>query len=138
MGIVRNRNWNWNNWNTQPVIIHLKSRISMRYDISKATVPAMSTVGKGTECIKLLLSQASKDMYEPCVLMFFPVFGAHISGVEFQYLIQLEGTFWSNNLTLFADRAGFWVDNTILPARILSVWIRVWTTRRRSSTRLSA
>ncbi len=64
--------------------------------------------------------------------------GAHISGVEFQYLIQLEGTFWSNNLTLFADRAGFWVDNTILPARILSVWIRVWTTRRRSSTRLSA
>ena len=50
--------------------------------------------------------------------------GAHISGVEFQYLIQLEGTFWSNNLTLFADRAGFWVDNTILPTRILSsnIW----------------
>ena len=90
MGIVRNRNWNWNNWNTQPVIIHLKSSY-------------------------VFLSH-----------------GAHISGVEFQYLIQLEGTFWSNNLTLFADRAGFWVDNTILPARILSVWIRVWTTRRRS------
>ena len=78
MGIVRNRNWNWNNWNTQPVIIHLKSRISMRYDISKATAPAMSTVGKGTECIKLLLSQASKDMYEPCILMFFSLM-AHTS-----------------------------------------------------------
>ena len=85
MGIVRNRNWNWNNWNTQPVIIHLKSRISMRYDISKATAPAMPTLGKGTECIKLLLSQASKDMFEPLVPMFFPVFGAHISGAEFQY-----------------------------------------------------
>ena len=42
---------------------HLKIRISMRYDFSKATAPAMSTVGKGTECIKLLLSQASKDMF---------------------------------------------------------------------------
>ena len=57
----------------------------MRYDISKATAPAMPTLGKGTECIKLLLSQASKDMFEPLVPMFFPVFGAHISGAEFQY-----------------------------------------------------
>jgi len=32
----------------------------MRYDISKQAVPAMPTLGKGTECIKLLLSQASK------------------------------------------------------------------------------
>jgi hypothetical protein len=79
----------------------------MRYDISKATAPAMPTLGKGTECIKLLLSQASKDMFEPLVPMFFPVFGAHISGAEFQYPTQLEGTLWSNNLTLSTDRAGF-------------------------------
>ena len=57
----------------------------MRYDISKPTTPAMPTLGKGTECIKLLLSQASKDMHEPLVPMFFPVLGAHISGAEFQY-----------------------------------------------------
>ena len=57
----------------------------MRYDISKATAPAMPKLGKGTECIKILLSQASKDMYEPLVPMFFPVLGAHISGAEFQY-----------------------------------------------------
>ena len=57
----------------------------MRYDISKQTAPAMPTLGKGTECIKLLLSQASKDMYEPLVPMFFPILGAHISGAEFQY-----------------------------------------------------
>ena len=37
----------------------------MRYDISKATAPAMPNLGKGTECIKILLSQASKDMREP-------------------------------------------------------------------------
>ena len=57
----------------------------MRYDISKSTAPMMPTLGKGTECIKLLLTQASKDMYEPLVPMFFPIFGAHMSGAEFQY-----------------------------------------------------
>ena len=57
----------------------------MKYDISKATAPAMPNLGKGTECIKLLLSQASKDMHEPLVPMFFPVLGAHVSGSEFQY-----------------------------------------------------
>ena len=57
----------------------------MRYDISKKTAPAMPNLGKGTECIKLLLSQASKEMHEPLVPMFFPILGAHISGAEFQY-----------------------------------------------------
>ena len=57
----------------------------MRYDITKNAVPTMPTLGKGTECIKLLLSQASKDMHEPLVPMFFPILGAHVSGAEFQY-----------------------------------------------------
>ena len=45
----------------------------------------MPNLGRGTECIKILLSQASKDMYEPLVPMFFPVLGAHMYGAEFQY-----------------------------------------------------
>ena len=57
----------------------------MRYDISKHKAPEMPKLGKGTECIKILLSQASKDMYEPLVPMFFPVLGAHVSASEFQY-----------------------------------------------------
>ena len=57
----------------------------MRYDISKPVAPKMPALGKGTECIKLLLSQVSKDNFEPFVPMFFPVLGAHISGAEFQY-----------------------------------------------------
>jgi hypothetical protein len=57
----------------------------MKYEISKATAPAMPNLGKGTECIKLLLSQASKVMHEPLVPMFFPVLGAHMSGAEFMY-----------------------------------------------------
>ena len=57
----------------------------MKYDISKPTAPKMPELGRGTECIKILISQASKDMQEPFVPMFFPVLGAHISGAEFQY-----------------------------------------------------
>ena len=57
----------------------------MRYDISKPSAPKMPTLGRGTECIRLLLSQASENMQEPMVPMFFPVLGAHISGAEFQY-----------------------------------------------------
>ena len=57
----------------------------MKYVITKATVPAMPKLGKGTECISLLLSQASKDMHEPLVPMLFPVLGAHIKGTKFKY-----------------------------------------------------
>ena len=57
----------------------------MKYDISKPSAPKMPNLGKGTECIKILLSQASKDMHEPLVPMLFPILGAHISGTEFQY-----------------------------------------------------
>ena len=57
----------------------------MRYDISKQTAPSMPRLGKGTECIKILLSQVSKDVREPLVPMLFPILGAHISGTEFQY-----------------------------------------------------
>ena len=57
----------------------------MKYDITKSTAPAMPALGSGTEIIKLLLSQASKDMHAPLAAMLFPVLGAHISNVEFQY-----------------------------------------------------
>ncbi len=45
----------------------------------------MPNLGKGTECIKLLLSQASKDMQKPLFPMLFPSLEDHNSGAEFQY-----------------------------------------------------
>ena len=57
----------------------------MKYDISKQKAPAMPRLGTGTELVKLLLTQVSKDMRAPIVPMIFPVLGAHLSGVEFQY-----------------------------------------------------
>ena len=57
----------------------------MTYDITKPTAPKMPNLGKGTECIQILLSQVSKDMQEPLVPMLFPLLGAHVSCAEFQY-----------------------------------------------------
>ena len=57
----------------------------MKYDITKQTAPKMPRLGKGTECVKILLSQVSKDMHAPLIPMLFPILGAHVSGSEFQY-----------------------------------------------------
>lgn len=57
----------------------------MKYDISTSSAPKIPNLGRGAEIIKLLLSQASKDMHEPLVPMFFPILGAHMRGAEFQY-----------------------------------------------------
>ena len=68
----------------------------MNYNISTTTPPAMPNLGKGTECIKLLLTQASKDMHEPFVPMLFPLL-ARISAA--QNLIsrpEFKGTVWLN------------------------------------------
>ena len=67
------------------ILFLLKSRKSMKYDITTNMAPEMPNLGKGTESIKLVLSQASNDVHEPLVPMLFPVLGAHISGAEFQY-----------------------------------------------------
>ena len=56
----------------------------MNYNIFDRVAPAMPSPTKGTEFVKLLLSQASKDMHEPLVPMLFPSLGAHISFVENQ------------------------------------------------------
>jgi single-stranded DNA-specific DHH superfamily exonuclease len=57
----------------------------MIYDIFSSTAPAMPKPAKGTECIRLLLSQVTKGIQKPMIPMSFPSFGAHISCAEFQY-----------------------------------------------------
>ena len=55
----------------------------MKYDISKKSAPAMPNLGNGTECIKILLSQASKVIQEPLVLMLYPVVSSNQVVVKF-------------------------------------------------------
>ena len=57
----------------------------MTYNIFDRTVPAMPKPSKGTEIVKLLLSQASKNMREPLVPMAMPALAAHLNDVEFMY-----------------------------------------------------
>ena len=68
-----------------PMFIFHAFQKAMKYDITKRTAPKMPTLGKGTECLQILLSQVSKSMREPLVPMLFPPLGAQVSGAEFQY-----------------------------------------------------
>ena len=51
----------------------------IRYQYTQGT--EMANLGKGTKCIKLLLSKASKNMYEPQIPMFSPYF-ARVSAAQ--------------------------------------------------------
>ena len=57
----------------------------MIYDITRPTPPEMPTLGKGLETQRLLLSQTSKDMFQPEHPLLYAPLGAKISGAEFQY-----------------------------------------------------
>lgn len=54
--------------------------------INKLFSPKMPKLGKGTECIKLLVSQISPDMRESIIPMVFPSLGTFVTGTEFQYI----------------------------------------------------
>jgi hypothetical protein len=58
----------------------------MKYEISNKTVPKMPTLGKGTECIQILLSLASKTIPIPLVPMLSSLLGAHVGVFKFQHL----------------------------------------------------
>lgn len=79
----------------------------MNYNIFDRTAPAMPTPAKGTEIVKLLLSQVSKDIHEPLVPMFFPILGAHISDAEFQY----PDHSWKETCGIMAQLVGNSGDN---------------------------
>lgn len=57
----------------------------MIYDITKPTPPKMPPLGKGLETQRLLLSQTSKDMFQPEHPLLYAPLGAKMSGAEFQY-----------------------------------------------------
>ncbi len=57
----------------------------MTYNIFNKTAPAMPKPAKGTEIVKLLLSQTSKEMREPLFSMSIPALAAHLCEVEFMY-----------------------------------------------------
>ena len=57
----------------------------MNYNIFDRNAPAMPKPSKGTEVVKSLLSQVSKDTREPLFPMTIPALAAHVADVEFMY-----------------------------------------------------
>lgn len=78
----------------------------MKYDITKPVAPAMPKLGKGTECMKVLLSQTSLDMHEPLLPMLPPILGTKISNAEFQYPSGQWFEMCGQQAALIADSAG--------------------------------
>ena len=63
----------------------------------------MPNLGKGTECIKLIVSQVSQDMREAIVPVLFPALGAYVSGAEFMYPDQT----WKETCGMLAHLTGY-------------------------------
>ena len=61
---IQKTNWNNWNWNAQSYSDSSKRLIYNRIRYQKQAAPKMPTLGKGYECSKFLLSQASKGMRE--------------------------------------------------------------------------
>ena len=57
----------------------------MTYNIFSKTAPPMPKTSKGTEFIKIALSQASKDMQEVLIPMAIPALSAHLTDTKFMY-----------------------------------------------------
>lgn len=57
----------------------------MIYDITKSVAPKMPNLGKGLECIKLVVSQVSPDMRQAIVPMILDSLASYINGAEFMY-----------------------------------------------------
>ncbi len=64
----------------------------MRYSIKTSAFPSCRTSEKAQNASTPLLFKASKDVQKPFVLMFFPLFGAHLSSAKIQY----PGLIWQD------------------------------------------
>ena len=57
----------------------------MKYDINNKTAPKMPPLGKGTECIQIIPSQASKTMLFLLITMYFTLLGTQVCVFKIQH-----------------------------------------------------
>ena len=57
----------------------------MKYDNNNMTVPKMPPLGKGTECIQIIPSQASKTMFFLIIPMYFTLLGTQVCVFKYQH-----------------------------------------------------
>ena len=107
----------------------------MNYDIFSRTAPAMPKPGKGTEIVKLLLSQVSKEMREPLLPMTIPALAAHVANVELMYSLSLKKLLLPllpNNMPLLPNNMPLLLDKDGL----LTMQKRGWSLDIRGNSRI--
>ena len=57
----------------------------MKYDINNKTAPNMPTLGKGTECIQIIPSQASETMFFLIIPMYFTLLGTQVCVFKYRH-----------------------------------------------------
>ena len=57
----------------------------MKYDINNKTAPNMPTLGKGTECIQIIPSQASETMFFLIIPMLITLLGTQVCVFKIQH-----------------------------------------------------
>ena len=79
----------------------------MKYNIAKQSAPKMPKLGKGTECIKILLFLASKAS-EACMNTSYRCFYQYFSRIlvvrKINTPTHFEGSMWQNKSTKHAKR----------------------------------
>jgi hypothetical protein len=68
----------------------------MKYDITKRTAHKMPKLGKGTECLQILLYKALKGMFEARFRCFSSFLAHGCATGKFSIRPQMEGVLWSN------------------------------------------
>ena len=68
----------------------------MKYYINNKTAPNMPTLGKGTECIQIIPSQASKTMLFLIIPMYFPYLVPRCVFLNFNISTSLDRTLGPN------------------------------------------
>ena len=57
----------------------------MKYYINNKTAPNMPTLGKGTECIQIIPSQASETLFFLIIPMYFTLLGTQVCVFKYQH-----------------------------------------------------
>ena len=57
----------------------------MKYYINNKTAPKMSPLGKGTECIQIIPSQASETMFFLIIPMLITLLGTQVCVFKYQH-----------------------------------------------------
>ncbi len=97
------------------MMLYLKCNQSINYDITPPIAPKMPNLGKGAECIRLLLSQVSKHMHESLFSMLFPILAVNKMPLSLLTATVNNPALSSNNPAFLPNKAGLSLLVGVIP-----------------------